>query len=289
MTQIHTESVIDINQIHVSSIPPFKQADSGFSTESISQSIDDSINTPISPVAKDDISDFKEYVSSDDDDDDEDDWCTIEDIDGDDSWEHIISMEITLAMLSAVNQPDEIETRYKTLKEEILSHKVIYQRNWIRVIRECTKALNVRTNGYPICTAIYIFSLYILSHIHFVCFSSTEQMDIGSDPERPFTVADSGIQMDHLIALKLFTGDYRFGKLQRKLIDCLQHPLHNNQWQSILRWKTTLEEGMLLIKDIRNSLNLKGDVIFTRDISLECLMASVFENKDEDKTQISSP
>ena len=105
-----------------------------------------------------------------------------------------------------------------------------------------------------------------------------KKMDVESDPATTFTVADSGIDMKlkHLIALKLFIGDYRFGKLQRKLIDSIRPPNCKTRLRSLLHWKTALEDGLWRIKAIRSSLKLKGDIVFTRDMSMECVLESVF-------------
>merc|ERR1719499_648030 len=107
-------------------------------------------------------------------------------------------------------------------------------------------------------------------------------MDAESDLETTFTIADSDIEMKlkHLIALKLFIGDSRFAKLQKKFMDCLRHPLDKNQMSSLLHWKTALEDGLRLMKEIQESLKLKGDVVFDRDMSMKCVVASIFEIKE---------
>ena len=78
---------------------------------------------------------------------DEGDWCIPEDID-DDEKEEIVSIESILSMLSSAKWPDDLVANYETLKEEVLSHELIYHTTWIRVKREC--ALAVEVCG-PIC------------------------------------------------------------------------------------------------------------------------------------------
>ena len=104
-------------------------------------------------------------------------------------------------------------------------------------------------------------------------------MDVESNLETSFTVADCDIEMKlkHLIALKLFIGDYRFAELQRKLMESISHPLCKKKVRSLVHWKTALENGLLLIRAIRSSLNLKGDVVFDRDMSMEYVVPSLFE------------
>ena len=59
-------------------------------------------------------------------------------------------------------------------------------------------------------------------------------------------------------------------------MDCIHRPLCNKLLLSVFRWKEALEDGLLLMKAIRSSLNLKGDIVFTRDMSMECVIAAVF-------------
>ena len=110
-------------------------------------------------------------------------------------------------------------------------------------------------------------------------------MDVESDPEETFTVADTEMKMKlkHLIALNLFIGDYRFATLQQKLKDCIcQQPLCKKEMCSLLLWKTALEDGLLLMKEIRSALQLKGDIIFPHHISMDNVIASVFGNNNAD-------
>ena len=110
-------------------------------------------------------------------------------------------------------------------------------------------------------------------------------MEAKSDPESTFTVADCDIEMTlkHLIAFKLFIGGYSFAKLQRKFMDCVHYPRDEkfkNQLSSFLHWKTALKDGLVLMKEIRESLKLKGDVVFQRDMPMKCVVASVFGIKE---------
>lgn len=115
-------------------------------------------------------------------------------------------------------------------------------------------------------------------------------MDIESDLETTFIIADSGIEMKlkHLIALKLFIGDYRFAQLQRMLMDAIRYPLRKNQMRYPIHWKTTLVDCLLLIKTIRNALKRRGDVVFTRDMSMECVLTLCFEENHPDQGHIPS-
>ena len=124
-------------------------ANRGFSTESGS---DDSCCTQ---STNDDISDSKEDTSSED---DEDDWCTPEDTDVDSAQEKI-SMQAISTLLSAVTWPDDVAVKYRTFREEVLSHEVIFQRTWIRIKAECTRSVNVCTTIHSDC---HVSSAHIL-------------------------------------------------------------------------------------------------------------------------------
>ena len=86
----------------------------------------------------------------------------------------------------------------------------------------------------------------------------------------------SNITMHHLIALKLYIGDYRFHPLQDKLMDALHSESSVDEMRSLYHWKTSLEEAFLLFRDIRRTLNMETPVVFERDMELQCALARVF-------------
>lgn len=47
------------------------------------------------------------------------------------------------AILSTESWPNHITPKYKNFKAEVLSHNVIGEKNWIRVVMECEKAMKV--------------------------------------------------------------------------------------------------------------------------------------------------
>ena len=48
-------------------------------------------------------------------------------------------------ILMALDWPDDIPPKYHTLKEEVLSHDVIGERTWSRIVSDCCKAIEVES------------------------------------------------------------------------------------------------------------------------------------------------
>jgi len=56
-----------------------------------------------------------------------------------------------------------------------------------------------------------------------------------------------GIEIDHLIALSLFLGDYKFDGLQQELMECLQSDCSLNRMRSIYHWKMSVEDALNIL------------------------------------------
>ena len=84
------------------------------------------------------------------------------------------------------------------------------------------------------------------------------------------------ITMHHLIALKLYIGDYRFHPLQDRLMEILHSESSVDEMRSLYHWKTSLEEALSLFRDIRMSIGMDEAVKFHRDMKVQSALAHVF-------------
>lgn len=91
---------------------------------------------------------------------------------------------------------------------------------------------------------------------------------------------DSDIEIDHLIAFKLFIGNYRFHPLQDQLLKCL-HSVHGEdnyeeERLSLYHWKISLEAAFVRFNAFRISRGVNETMLFDREMTVECALKIVF-------------
>ena len=100
----------------------------------------------------------------------------------------------------------------------------------------------------------------------------------------------NGIELDHLIALSLFFGDYKYHQLQQYLVKCLSDPICIRQIRSIYHWKTSLESAFVKLNNLRRSASSNTVSLLNDDMNSSSIvvkyMASTLNQIDDNSCSL---
>jgi len=88
----------------------------------------------------------------------------------------------------------------------------------------------------------------------------------------------NGIELNHLIALSLCFGDYRFHQLQQYLVNCISEPICIREIQSIYHWKTLLEDAFVNLSKVHELPSLNTPSVLKLSPDLQSVLAKYIKS-----------